>query len=170
MSKDSEVQPSRGSAEYTLRRVTPEDEPFLFGVYAETRAAEMRLVPWTDEQRAAFVRMQFDAQTRHYLNEYPEGEHSVIESGGAAVGRLYMARSERELRILDVTILDEHRGRGIGSAILRDLVVEAEGRRLPLRIYVEPFNPSTALFLRFGFRVVAPDEMNQLLEFSGGAA
>ena len=42
----------------TLRPCTDDDLPFLLEVYASTRADEMAIVPWTDEEKQAFVRMQ----------------------------------------------------------------------------------------------------------------
>ena len=46
----------------SLRPVQPADAPFLLEVYASTRTSEMALVPWTDEQRHAFISSQFAAQ------------------------------------------------------------------------------------------------------------
>ena len=57
----------------TLRPVVlAADQDFLLQVYASTRAHEMSLVPWTDAQKQAFVRQQFEAQLAHYAMQYPE--------------------------------------------------------------------------------------------------
>ena len=48
----------------SLRPIAPDDEELLFRVYASTRAEELAAVAWTDEQKAAFLRMQFAAQHR----------------------------------------------------------------------------------------------------------
>src|SRR5438132_13302161 len=42
----------------TLRDETEEDESFLLELYASTRAHEIALVSWTDEQKKTFVAMQ----------------------------------------------------------------------------------------------------------------
>ena len=65
-------------ASVTLRAATPDDEPFLARVYAGTRAAELAAVPWTEEEKAAFVQMQFAAQARHYREHYPDTSFDVI--------------------------------------------------------------------------------------------
>jgi len=154
----------------SLRPVTSGDEEFLVRVYASTRADELARVPWTEAQRAAFVRMQFDAQQLHYRTHNPGATHDVILLDGLPVGRLYVARRRDEIRILDITILPEHRGGGLGTALIRDLMTEAARAALPLNIYVESYNRSRGLFERLGFQKVdrpEDDGVNYLLEFSG---
>jgi hypothetical protein len=51
-------------------------------VYAGTRAAELTAVPWTDEQKAAFVQTQFAAQARHDREHYP-GIRSAFTSSAS---------------------------------------------------------------------------------------
>ncbi|MDQ2784527.1 MAG: GNAT family N-acetyltransferase, partial [Chloroflexota bacterium] len=103
----------------TLRPITPTDEEFLYGVYASTRAAEMALVPWNEAQKETFVRMQFTAQHRHYQEQYPDAAFAVIMADGCPVGRLYVDRWPEEIRIVDITLVPEARGAGIGTHLLR---------------------------------------------------
>ena len=62
---------SPGPATITLRPAGPDDYDFLVEVYGSTRAEELALVPWTNEQRDAFIRSQFNAQQEHYRKTYP---------------------------------------------------------------------------------------------------
>src|SRR5262247_3015820 len=50
----------------SFRAVGPEDEPFLMEVYGSTRAEELALTGWDEQQRGAFLKMQLDAQHVHY--------------------------------------------------------------------------------------------------------
>ena len=138
-------------ANVTLRPVGPDDQNFLVEVYGSTRAEELALVPWTDEQRQAFVQYQFNAQTDHYLKNYPSASHDIILSNDRRVGRLYVARLDHEIRIIDITLLPAERNVGIGSYLIKQLLDEASRTGKPTRIYVEDFNPSLRLFERFGF-------------------
>ena len=149
----------------TLRTVTPEDYTFLLEVYASTRAAEMALVPWNDEQKSAFLKFQFDAQASYYREQFPETQFQVIMNDDERVGRLYVVREADRIRILDITILPDRRGRGIGSMLIGELLDEALAANKPLNIWVEQDNPSQNLFSRLGFLVVQEDGYNQLLEF-----
>lgn len=138
-------------AAYTLRPVTAQDEDFLLRVYASTRAEEMALVNWTEQQKADFLRMQFDAQTVHYKRHYPTAEYTIIEQCGTAVGRLILEHTDRQHLIMDIAILPEYRKLGIGTAVIKDLMELARKDNLPLVLRVEFFNPAIGLYSRLGF-------------------
>lgn len=135
----------------SLRSVTEADGDVLLELYASVRAQELAMVPWTPEQKKAFIEMQFKAQQSHYKAEYPRAEHSMICVDGAPVGRVYLDRSVEKFQILDITVLPQQRNAGVGSHVLRQIMEEATGSGKPVSIYVETFNPSLRLFERLGF-------------------
>lgn len=135
-----------------LRPATPADDDFILLVYASTRADEMRQVPWTAEQKEAFVRMQFAAQKSHYAAAYPQASHDLICVDEAAVGRIYLNRGPEIFHILDITVLPQHRNLGIGSVLLGRLLEEAGESGKAVTIYVESFSPAVRLFERLGFQ------------------
>jgi ribosomal protein S18 acetylase RimI-like enzyme len=147
-----------------LRPVEPGDEEFLYRVYASTREEELARTGWDETQKAAFLRMQFDAQSRYYEEHYRGAEFSVILSEGHPAGRLYVARWREEIRIVDIALLPWHRGMGIGTRLLNELVSESEESGKPLSIHVERFNPALRLYERLGFHVVADKEVYLLME------
>jgi ribosomal protein S18 acetylase RimI-like enzyme len=149
----------------TLRDALPDDEPFLFEVYASTRAQEMALVPWEDEQRKSFLTMQFVAQDSHYRAQFPDASYSIILRDDLPLGRFYVLREQGDIRILDITILPEYRNGGIGTSLLRDLLQEAALSGKRVLIYVETFNPSLRLFERLGFKSIAEEGINFLMEW-----
>ena len=152
----------------TLRPVGPDDYEFLLHVYGSTRAEEMAMVRWSDEQRRVFIQSQFNAQQDHYRNHYPTGNHSIILVGGRQVGRLYVARLEEEIRIIDITLLPSERNSGTGSYLLRHLLDEAKLSGKSARIYVEQFNPSLRLFERLGFSSTQQHGIHLLMEWCPG--
>lgn len=152
-----------GSRLVVFRPVMAEDERFLTRVYGSTRLEELALTNWDETQRDAFVQMQFAAQQAHYRQTYPNAEHLIILLDGEPVGRLYVAEIEAEIRIVDITILPDHRNAGIGTPIIRQLMGEAAEIGKPLRIYVESFNRSRLLFERLGFVKVDESGYSYLL-------
>ena len=138
-------------ANVTLRPVGPDDQDFLIEIYGNTRAEELALTPWTDEQRHAFILHQFTAQQEHYAKTYPGANHDIIMSNGRPVGRLYVGRLDHEIRIIDITLLPAERNAGIGSYLVQQMVDEAKRTGKLIRIWVEDFNPSLHLFERLGF-------------------
>jgi GNAT superfamily N-acetyltransferase len=150
----------------TLRPAGPDDNPFLIEVYSSTRAEEMALVPWNSEQQMAFVSAQFQAQQEHYLKKYPAAQHDIVLSGDRPIGRLYVARLDQEIRIVDILLLPSERNAGIGSFLLKRLLHEGRSTGKPVRIYVESFNRSLALFLRLGFVQIEQHGIHLLMEWS----
>ena len=65
-----------------LQPVRPEDEPFLFELYASTRGDEMALVGWDKAQQEAFLRMQFNAQRSSYAMQFPNADYRIIAHDG----------------------------------------------------------------------------------------
>ena len=96
-----------GDRQLTLRLVTPADDDFIFNCYASTRAQELAQVPWSPEQKDAFVRMQYTAQKQHYAAEAPQASHNIVYVDATPVGRIYLDRRQDALHILDVTVLPQ---------------------------------------------------------------
>jgi len=149
-----------------LRPIQPEDLPFLARVYASTRWEELAQTNWTEEQKAAFCQMQFQAQHFHYQKHFGGASFDVIECEGQPIGRLYVARSEKEIRIVDISLLPEHRGAGIGTRFLLALQEEALGEGKALGIHVEKFNPAMKLYERLGFKPVEDQGIYLLMQFN----
>lgn len=139
-----------------LRPASPEDDEFLARLYASTRAEELAPVPWTDEQKAEFLRAQFDAQSLAYRENYPGARFWVVERDGEPIGRLYLWRNEAasDLRIMDIALLPDHCGRGVGSSLLADVLAEADRDGMTVSLHVEEWNPAVALYRRLGFTPV----------------
>ena len=142
-----------------------EDEPFLLAVYAGTRAEELARTDWDDARKDAFVRMQFDAQARSYGEQYAGASFDVVLVANRPAGRLYVDRREDAIHVLDVALLPEFRGQGIGSGLLRHLMEEAGAAGKPLTLYVERFNRALRLYDRLGFAVAGEEGIYLRLEW-----
>jgi ribosomal protein S18 acetylase RimI-like enzyme len=143
-----------------LRPVEPDDREFLYRVYASTRTEELAVIPWDEREKDAFLRAQFDAQDRWWREHYGGASFDVIVVDGEPAGRLYVHRGEAEIRIVDIALLPEHRGKGVGSTLLRDVI--AEGKRVT--IHVERLNPALRLYERLGFELAEDKGVYLLLE------
>jgi GNAT superfamily N-acetyltransferase len=134
-----------------LRPARKDEEAFLFQVYASTRAAEMAWLDWAPEQKDAFLQMQSTAQLKHYRLNYPKAEYQIIEQNGVAVGRLIVDRSKNPILLMDIALLPEYQEKGVGTALIQDLMAEAASRNWSLCLHVETFNPAMQLYSRLGF-------------------
>jgi ribosomal protein S18 acetylase RimI-like enzyme len=149
-----------------FRAETEDDVEFMLRLYASTREEELRQVDWTDEQKAEFVRQQFDAQRTHYRGNYDDAEYLVIVENDVPIGRLYLHRRPEDLRIMDIALMPEHRRRGIGALLLQEVLDEAGASGKTASIHVEVFNPALRLYERLGFRRIDTFGPYYLLEWS----
>jgi GNAT superfamily N-acetyltransferase len=133
------------------RPMTDDDLPFVAQLYATTRVQELAATGWTPEAKAAFLDQQHRAQHAHYRGAYADAEWLIVEKGAEAIGRLYLARSGETLLLVDISLVPEWTGQGIGAAILTDLIALARKERRPISLHVEKRNPAQFLYRRLGF-------------------
>ena len=146
-----------GRSDFELRAVGPSDAPFLRRLYASTRAGELALVGWHSEELEAFLEMQFSARERHYREQFPSADDLLVLVGRRPAGRLCVDRGRGEMRVVDIALLPEHLGCGIGTALITSLQEEATMAGLPLALQVEAGNPAANLYRRLGFVIDAGD-------------
>ncbi len=154
------------SAAIDFRPITDRDQEFLYAVYASTRDEEMAMVPWSDEQKQEFLRMQFNAQHTFYTEQFSEAEFQIIEEHGEGIGRLYVERRDDEIRVIDIALLPQHRGKGLGAKLMQQVLDEAAAVNKRVRIHVERENPAMRLYDRLGFRKIEEQGVYYLMEWS----
>ncbi|WP_348943789.1 GNAT family N-acetyltransferase [Chitinibacter sp. FCG-7] len=137
-----------------LRPINSDDMPVLLQIYAASRAAEMDLVPFSEPQKAEFLRMQFMAQHTHYQTYYPRADFCCIVQEETVLGRLYIDRHPDEIRIMDICLLPEYCYQRIGSYFMKQLLGEASRVRAKLTAHVEFGNPARAWYARLGFQEI----------------
>ncbi len=137
----------------SLRPAESGDQAFLYELYRDTRAEEMAAWGWDANQQQMFMELQFRARNITY-SAYPNTEHSIILDAGQPIGRLLISWMDRELRLVDIALLDKARGVGIGAKLISELLEKASSEGKPLRLHVEKSNRALQLYQRLGFRVV----------------
>ena len=155
------------SGSIALRPVKADDEEFLFRAYAGTRELERHAARWRNGEWDAFVRMQYEAQRCHYQTHFPDAEHWVVLRDGEPIGRIWVLRMANEIRLLDIIILPEHRGCGIGTYLIRSLQQDATAAGVRLRHSVELDNHGARrLYERLGFTTVETHGLHRLMEWN----
>lgn len=138
-----------------LRQETATDLDFSASLYASTRAAELAAVAWSDAEKSAFCRMQFNAQHAHYAAHYPRVQFMILERDmhgqRERIGRVYVEQTVAALVLMEITLLPAARGAGAGGAITLALLHYARSNALPMQLHVEPLNPAKRLYERLGF-------------------
>ena len=143
----------------SLRPFRPDDQEFLYRLYASTRLQEIAAFGWPEAQQQAFLRMQFTAQQRSYQMSYGEAEHQIVEVNGSPIGRLMVFRQPTSALLVDIALLPEFRGQGIGGDLIGKLIQECDQAKLPLRLQVQRTNPAQRLYERLGFKKTGEDQI-----------
>lgn len=149
---------------YSFRLITESDRPFLKKVYRSTRETELDSIPWDEDDKDKFIEFQFNTQHNYFLSAYQGAEFLIIVVNNSNTGRLYLWKTETQIRIVDIALLPEFRNKGIGTKILNDLVDESENTGKKLTIHVKHDNPAMVFYERLGFKKKDDDGIQYYLE------
>jgi GNAT superfamily N-acetyltransferase len=150
---------------FALRREGDPDLPFLIQLYASTRANELAILPWTQNEKNAFLIQQFGAQRKHYYRFYADAAFDVLWQGERPVGRLYLHERRTRFNVMDIALMPTERGKGLGSAIMLAVQDHAAAFGKGVDLFVERYNPALNLYRRLGFTPIQEDETNLEMEW-----
>ncbi|MFN0112650.1 MAG: GNAT family N-acetyltransferase [Blastocatellia bacterium] len=150
----------------SLRPAEASDEAFLFELYRNTRAEEMAAWGWPEAQQQAFLSLQFRARNAAY-STYPNQEHSIIVNTNQPIGRILISRKDDEIRLVDIALLSEVRGQGIGAKLIAELFEQARRENLPVRLHVDKFNRAFRLYQQLGFQTLEDTGTQYFMEWRG---
>jgi ribosomal protein S18 acetylase RimI-like enzyme len=135
-------------------------------LYHSTRAEEMAHFPFDDAQKLAFLDQQFAAQHAHYNQHYPTAERNIIERDGAPIGRLWIDEWRDQIRLVDIALMPDARGAGIGTRLVLEVLDRGRAAKKPVTIHVEGFNPALRLYQRLGFEKVDTNGVYYLMRWT----
>ena len=116
------------------------DADFLARLYASTRM-DLHSASADPAFVAALVAMQQRFQAAGYRQQFPHARYLLLEQDGAPCGRIVVDAGADALRLVDIALLPECRGQGLGSHILRALHGCAAHHAVPLTLAVHHANP-----------------------------
>ena len=158
--------PGGGTVE--LRPVAPADDEFLLAVYASTRADELAQVEWAEGQKEDFLRWQFAMQRREYDARFPDAAYDVILVDRQPAGRIWVGDDSEQIRLLEIGLLTEFQNRGVGTALLQQLISHAASQGKALRHMVFVLNNDADRFYeRLGFKQIEEFGAYKHMEWRG---
>ena len=153
-----------------LRPSEPGDHALLLRVFASTRGPELAALAADPAGADAFIAQQFQAQDRSWRAAATRPAFDLVLAVDEPIGRLVVDRRDDEIRLVDISLLPDHRGRGIGTRLITDLIAEAEAAGLPLVLHVFFANPARGLYERLGFTVAGDDQVHLRMVRTPGQA
>jgi ribosomal protein S18 acetylase RimI-like enzyme len=136
----------------SLRPQTDADAGFIKELYASVRWQELAGTGWPEELKHAFLTQQLTLQTHHYVSHYGGLCRGIILWQNKPIGRIYLWENDKDLRIVDLSLLPNQRCLGIGTQLLQTVICAARQTGSSVSLYVDPTNPARLLYQRVGFR------------------
>jgi ribosomal protein S18 acetylase RimI-like enzyme len=154
-------------ADISLRPAGAADEPFLKRVHRAARHWEFAFLLQSGEADLyhKIMEQQYDSQHRFYFAAYDQAQYAVIQWTDQSIGRLYVDYRDDEVRVLDIAVLPNYCGRGIGRIVMTGLCLEAAMRRKPVRLHVHYLSRASQFYQRLGFRQIGLEGPSYLMEW-----
>lgn len=152
-----------------IRPALPSDEAFFLALYRSTRYDLQGLLA-DPRYIDGLIAMQQQMQVAGYRSSYPDAAYEVLELDGVPVGRLVTAAVPGAVRVVDIAVLPQARGRGVAGEALRRLQRQAalDGRALALAVRRDNAG-ARRLYAALGFTVDTEDAAVLQLRWRGGA-
>ena len=148
----------------SFRKIKASDLLFIEKVFRSTREKELGYTNWSEQQKHAFVVMQSMAQEADYKKKFPGAFFEIMLFKNKPAGRLYTNETANEIQLIDISLLPEYRGNGIGTVILSGLIKRSEDKQIPVTLHVLPDNPALKLYQRMGFKHIRDDGQHWFME------
>lgn len=129
---------------FTLRSANPDDAPLFYKVIDLTMRGFI-LATWG---RWDETRVQSESQLH---SRSPNAQ--VIQIDNVAVGVFFVTRSPTHIQLEQIYLLPKYQRLGIGTALISQLIEEANASMIPVRLRVMAVNPAKRFYERFGFIV-----------------
>lgn len=142
---------------FGLRLEADDDGEFLRDLFASVRGPDFAMAGWPPEMLAPFLATQFQFQARHYAGAYPDAARYVLTHRGEPMGRLFLHVGSDAIRVVDVALLPQFRGGGLGASLLRAVQAAADGFAITLSVNVG--SAAHRLYQRLGFAEIAGNEV-----------
>lgn len=147
------------------RPENPDDEPFLRRLITETVAGELDTYAWPRLMREHLLDIQYQSKRASAKTLFPDGLSQIILVDGEDAGWLFIADLEDQIRIVEIMLLGAYRRKGVGSAVIGDILAAAGHAGKPVRLGVNAVNHGAIrLYGRLGFRHTGGDEVQCQME------
>ena len=138
-----------------LQSMQAENEAEVFEIFKACRQDLNWISNFSAGDRETFLWQQFEIEKKQYALFYPEAAFYLICYRQKTVGRLYLTSAAKDIRILDIGLLEDYRSMGIGSQVIQHLIHQALQNRQSLSLQVTWFNSSAFNFYQsLGFTVL----------------
>ena len=134
-----------------VRPSNTSDEPFISQLYQSTRS-DLDLINAEQDFIVALKESQLNAQKAGYEDMYPNAMYFIIEYHDKRIGRVILDFGTNEILVVDISLIPQAQGKGLGSAVIRSFMYCADQVKLPLKLSVMSDNiQAKHVYAKLGF-------------------
>ena len=106
-------------AEISLRPESAEDAPFIDELVIAVSEMERGFRDLPVDERTRLLVEQSRLQQADYRRKFPQAHFLVIVVSGKLVGRFYVNHTTNHTRVVELSVLPDYQGHGIGHQLSR---------------------------------------------------
>lgn len=141
------------AAEISLRAESEDDASFLEELVIAVRENEIGYRELTVDERNRLLKEQNRLQLAHYRKHYPTAFFLIVEANSKPIGRLYLDHQADRIHVVELSLLPDFQGHGIGHQLLKNIQAEATRTQLAVTLSVGIGSPAQSFYDRLGFQV-----------------
>lgn len=139
----------------SLVPVQSRHDEFLLQVFKESRIDLAYINGISEEQKSMIILQQYKIEQEQLKQMYPNAKFNIVMMNEKTVGRLYIHNGEISDRILQIGLLEEYRGMGIGKMLVKLVIEDAMKRGKNVQLQVAWFNEAAYRFYeKLGFKII----------------
>lgn len=152
-----------------VRLANDNDEAFLESVFFSTREDLLQLnLPAT--MLELLLRQQYKLQQQSYSQRWPGVQYHIVYAMGLPVGKFMLAHAEKTLHLVDIALLPQARGKGMGSALIKAIQMAARQHCLAIKLAVENQNwRARKLYEALGFSIENASATHEFMRWNGAS-
>ena len=152
----------------TCRPLSEEDEAFVRQLILQMVTDELGAGMWPEAVRGPLLEMQYRGRLEGIRTNWQDAEQEIVLVDGQAAGWVVVARREDAIHLVEIVIHSKHRGRGLGTSRIQELLAESDRTGKPVRLSVTTTNPANRLYERLGFQRNGGDAVRHFMERPAG--
>ena len=138
-------------SEIFLQSSGEEYNDFIYQLFRTLKVEELNALDWPRQFFDLILPMQFKAHESHYRNNFPDAGDFIILKDSIPVGRIIIDKSGSFIHLIEICVLPEFRGQGIGTTVITKLLKEGEILGKSVRLQVAHNNRAIKLYEQLGF-------------------
>ena len=142
----------------------PEDESFVRQLVVEFVMEDLAMRDWPEPMRNHLLDIQYRIRRQNIHRDPPRTSSRIVLLDDRPAGWLVLSDSEGVIHVVDIIVQTQHRGKGVGSAVLKGVLMESERAGKTVRLAVRSDNRAVRLYQRLGFATTGSDGLQHFME------